>query len=208
MSTSESRGWRFQSAVIAVAACATGADAAVVRFDNPTGAGHYYWAPQGTAGEGWLDIHRAAHAQPQQDAGPGSFGHTRSEYVTKLFAGGGGQYLTTDGLLVMSSAEGDVISSATAGQWTNGLFIHHPILGSNFAEGEEAFIGVRFDAGSGLQYGWIGVVRTGVTLDAFAWAYETEAGVPISVGPTTIPSPSTLSLLGVSALATHRRRRP
>jgi hypothetical protein len=49
-------------------------------------------------------------------------------------------------------------------------------------EGVETYLGVSFDLGAGTQYGWIGVVRNAAMLDAFAWGYETDPGVPIAAG--------------------------
>lgn len=51
-------------------------------------------------------------------------------------------------------------------------------------EGVETYLGVRFDLGKGTQYGWIKVIRNWVEIDALAWGFETDPGVPIRVGAT------------------------
>jgi hypothetical protein len=65
-------------------------------------------------------------------------------------------------------------------------------------------MGVRFNDVDGYHYGWISVVRNGLDLDAFAWGYETEPGVPIIAG---IPAPGTLAALAFGAVVTRRARK-
>ncbi len=86
--------------------------------------------------------------------------------------------------------------------------------GSAFQAGVPSYMGVRFsfesassDTPTSYHYGWIGVVRVGTyDLDAFAWGYETEPGVPIIAG---IPAPGTLAALAFGAVVTRRgRKRP
>ena len=55
-------------------------------------------------------------------------------------------------------------------------------VNSMIPEGQAAYLGVKFDVGIGTQYGWIGVVRTGMELEAFAWGFERNVGVPIAAG--------------------------
>ncbi len=71
----------------------------------------------------------------------------------------------------------------------NGLF-HYP--GYDFLpEGIPTYLGVLWDfnyvgGGGGYagtsQYGWIKVLRTGSEVEALAWGYETDEGVPIPAG--------------------------
>lgn len=77
-----------------------------------------------------------------------------------------------------------------------------PFTLSPFPEGERRFVGVRTPTGN---YAWIEVERTGLSLRAFAWAYETEPGVPILAGQ--VPAPGTAVMLAMT-LATGLRRRP
>jgi hypothetical protein len=74
-----------------------------------------------------------------------------------------------------------------------------------------AFIGFRFDGGSGLQYGWARITTDGApgntfTLVDFAWA---DLGTQIAAGQTAIPEPGSLALLAVGAagLVAWRRKR-
>src|SRR5262249_49150935 len=53
---------------------------------------------------------------------------------------------------------------------------------TNLPEGVPAYVGVQFDTGAGTQFGWIGVVRTGRSLDAFAWGFESTPNTPIAAG--------------------------
>jgi hypothetical protein len=74
-------------------------------------------------------------------------------------------------------------------------------------EGVPAYLGVRISnlaGGAGWHYGWIGVLRTGGNLAAFAWGYETELGTPVAAG---IPEPGSLALLALGAAAVVARRR-
>jgi hypothetical protein len=77
-------------------------------------------------------------------------------------------------------------------------------LSSNFPSGVARYMGVRFNDVDGYHYGWISVVRNGLDLDAFAWGYETEPGVPIIAG---IPAPGTLAALAFGAVVTRRARK-
>ena len=84
-------------------------------------------------------------------------------------------------------------------------YYSYAYAGSPFPEGVPLYLGVRFN-GPAWQYGWIGVERIdGNKLDAFAWGYETEPGVPIAAGA---PEPGSLALLafGAGALASRRRK--
>jgi len=74
-------------------------------------------------------------------------------------------------------------------------------------QGVPAYLGVRISnlaGGAGWHYGWIGVIRNGGNLQAFAWGYETELGTPIAAG---IPEPGTLAALAFGAILAARRQR-
>jgi LPXTG-motif cell wall-anchored protein len=81
--------------------------------------------------------------------------------------------------------------------------------------------GVSFDAGSGTQYGWLDILyidpnatspagsnlATTVTLEG--WGYETDVGVSIEAGETSVNAPAGLALLaigGIGLLASRRRK--
>jgi len=81
--------------------------------------------------------------------------------------------------------------------------------------GAKGYIGVRFDNGQGLRYGWIqfegaGDASSGLVID---WAYD-DTGAPMHCGTTSggepvIPEPSGLALLatGAAGLAALRKKR-
>jgi LPXTG-motif cell wall-anchored protein len=73
--------------------------------------------------------------------------------------------------------------------------------------------GVSFDAGSGAQYGWLDIQSTEnspfavVTLNG--WGYETDVGVSIKAGETSVNAPAGLALLaigGIGLVASRRRK--
>lgn len=90
--------------------------------------------------------------------------------------------------------------------WENAGVVVAAGFGEAFAENEQVFIATRFDVGGGTHFGWIGVTRAGNALDAFAWGYETDVGVPIDAG-AGIPSPGAGWLAGVAGLVALRRPR-
>ena len=194
------------------------AKAAIVSFQNPPGAGHYDWAPPAGTSQGvshWMDIAQPASAQPGDPFVESSFRQDNfSDLASKI--GGGGSVIVSEiqvgnnhPSLALASAFGEMIPAEAPlppnHGWAINPFTDHPSLGSNFVDGEQAYLGVRFDLGSGWQYGWIGVVKNGIALDAFAWGYETEPGVPIAAG---IPEPTTLALFALAAgsLVIRRKR--
>ena len=63
--------------------------------------------------------------------------------------------------------------------------------------GQDVYLGARLKLPAQWHYGWIGVTRGGyygLELEAFAWGYETDPGVPIAAG---IPEPGTLGMLAL-----------
>ncbi len=193
-------------AAAAVIAAGTQAYASPVRFENPAGAGHFDWAvPDGSTAR-FLDLTLDASAQPGDTPLPG----TASELWTRLGDGfthngnfpGGAEVEITGYSWLNGLNAGDLIPSGAS--WSGLGYGYY--YGSGLPGGQQGYFGVRFDLGSGTQYGWVGVVREvgGGTLDAFAWGHETEVGVSIEAGA---PEPGTLALLAFGAGAALRRRR-
>ncbi len=202
-------------AAAATIAAGTSAYAAPVRHDNPPGAGHFdWWAEPGNPGYGvgFLDVTLDAASQlPDVTGVPSEFGHDAEGSTSgagQVWAHAGADSLQVVHLagypFVAGVDGGDLIPSGLP--WSHNGYVYYPGLGGGTPEGAPSYLGVRFDLGGGNQYGWIGVVRSGIALDAFAWGYETEAGVPIPAGA---PEPGSLALLalGAAGLAAGRRRR-
>ncbi len=199
-------------AAAAVIAAGTQAYAVPVRFDNlPPGPGHFDWTA--AAGQDVLDVLSDAPSQPGNLSVPGTFGI--SSYYGRVVRGGnssGMQIMTPSGYNFLAGVDSGVaiptagfseFTMPTAPAYIYSTYPSAPTT-SLLPEGEQTYLGVRFDQGGGYQYGWIGVVRTGIELDAFAWGYETTPGVPIEAG---VPEPNTLALLAFGALAAIRKRR-
>jgi len=174
-----------------------------VCYLNPPGAEHFDWG--GAVGEPnrSLDILAPAGVQPPGAPAPGVFQHTDSQLPTTVSEGFGGAVQTNVYWDLLGVDAGELIPSGFS--WAPQGYVYYPGYGSQLPEGQQTYLGVRFDLGSGNQYGWIGVVRTGIELDAFAWGYETDPGVPIGAG--AIPEPGTLAMLAVGAAAIAGRRR-
>jgi PEP-CTERM motif len=76
--------------------------------------------------------------------------------------------------------------------------------------GRDAFVGLRFEVGGGLHYGWMEIrndpnIASGQVL---GWAYETRLDTPILAG--AVPEPSTWALLsagGILFWLLRRRKR-
>ena len=202
----------------------TPADAAPIRFDNPAGPGHFEWTT--IAGQEFLDITQDAASQPGVSGNPATYWRVNvlSSNTIRGFQPGtpeerlGLQRVNLDGggsgpgSFLVGVPFGTTIPTPT-GPDLEGFFITGMIErfnqdagfpSTNLPEGESTYLGVSFDFGSGTQYGWIGVVRTGGEVDAFAWGYETEPGIPIAAG---VPEPGTLSLLAIGSAALMRRRK-
>ena len=208
---------RAAQALAAGAAIAGGtqAYAVPVAHVNPPGAGHFEW-PSASPNEvdmQWLDLALSAQQQPPVGA---AYGPTRISQVPSVygFVGApsgivqtqvGGQLGYPIDLLGVSG--GTPIPTPGAG-WNGtdyGAYLSYPGYESTIPEGATTYLGLRFN-GPGYQYGWIQVQRSGDSLDALAWGYETDPGVPVAAG-AGIPEPGTLAMLAVGAATMAGRRR-
>ncbi|KKK52571.1 hypothetical protein LCGC14_3103570, partial [marine sediment metagenome] len=87
--------------------------------------------------------------------------------------------------MLYAFASGDMIYPGTLDQPFSSYGYVYKDGFSLLPEGEETYLAVQFIDESDVDWhaGWIGVVRTaGGDIDAFAWGYETEPGVPIAAG--------------------------
>jgi len=201
-------------AAAAVIAAGTQAYAAPVRFDNPADGepGHFHWPINGTK----LDFSVSASEQTGAGSGPtlinqalftsyGGIGKlVGSNFWSQSFLVGGPAYSLVDFLIPLGAGE---MIPTTDPYWdadATSTIRHFYAPESLLPENEPVYLGHRFDGGAGLQYAWIGVVRDNHKLEAFAWGYETEVGVPIGAG---VPEPGSLALLAFGATAALRRRR-
>lgn len=196
--------WVLAAALVAAGVLAAPANASPIRFDNPAGPGHFVWG--GVVGDfdRLLDIRSPASAQPAPATGPGVFSHTTTlpSVVGVGEAGDGLQLDATYSYYATGVDAGELIPSGLP--WGAEGTVYFEGGYTNLPEGVETYLGMRFDLGGGYQHGWVGVVRTGPELDAFAWGYETEVGVPVPAGA---PEPGTLALLAMGAVGVLRRRR-
>lgn len=197
-------------AASAAIAAGTQAYAEPVRFDNPASGetGHFDWSGSPGDSTRWLDLTLPAESQPGEPELLTSLRQTieagGNSYVRGA-SGGAGASVEVGGFYdyFLTAVEGgEVIPSGAP--WDFVGTTYYPGYGSELPEGQAVYLGVRFDLGGGNQYGWVGVVRTGIELDAFAWAYETEPGVPIEAG---IPEPGTLAALALGAAVVGLARR-
>lgn len=208
----------WMATTTAALAWAGGADAEIIHFTNPESgqAGHYAWGADAVSGmSAWLDITRPSDQQPDVQSGS-SAGQVLESIIDLATVWHMPVTAAPIASLLRSSVSGFSAEPLSAGapigtsNWWHTFALHVEIewfpnysVNSLFPEGQRRYLGVRTD---GERYGWIEVERTGIHLTAYAWAYETEPGVPISAGQ--IPSPGTPALLVMTSLATIRRRRP
>ena len=210
--------WLLAMAAVAVVAGGTQAWADPIRFDNPAGPGHFDW--YGGTAEVPIGLEVMVDAASQNgafDDVPGEFQQTNSLASNDIVSGGTGTEMLEVGgygdLFIVGVNEGVLIPSGLS--WSSFGYIYHPSVGTELTPGVETYVGVEFTLGDGTHYGWIGVVPLWVSdaggsgddalgLDAFAWGYETEAGVPIEAG---VPEPGTLALLAMGAVGVLSRRR-
>jgi hypothetical protein len=207
-------------AAAAAIAAGTQAYGEVIIFINPAEGepGHFDWQmlPGSSSPSQWLDITRPSVDQPGTLTSS-SVMQAESVYCDGLeetciwtnFTSGGAE-VVADQLFSSEywtvsylefSAYSQHATKTSSGEWS--------WVSTDFAYGEAGYIGVKFSDVDGYHYGWIGVVRegtnySGIKLDAFAWGYETEPGVPIRAG---IPAPGTLAALAFGAVVTRRGRK-
>lgn len=190
----------------------TQAYAAPVRFDNPPHGepGHFHWAKPNGDNSNLLDITAPADAQPGE---PDEFtatalGHVYTGIWGIVFNGLEPIELETTGIFLAGVASGELIPGGH--EWRCCPYTYYAGFGyeSFLPEGAQTYLGVRFDTGAGWQYAWVGVVRTGQQVEAFAWGYESDPGVPIAAGAEggggeSIPTVSEwgLAIMSLSLLA-------
>ncbi len=220
-SAGERRGWRAKPAAWALAAAAaiaagTQAYAAPIRWDNPPGPNHFVWFGGTDTEPIGLEIVSSAGSQTGACDGLARFAQSNElPNGDRVFAptGGGlevGGY--ADVFLVgLYLHEDEGVGIPSGAEWRHTGYIYHPHFGSWLPEGVEAILGVRFPlvGGAPLNYGWIGVEKFiaddgSHQLDAFAWGYEAEPGVPL----VFMPEPGALFTLalGAAGVAVRRRR--
>ncbi len=182
-----------------------------VWFENPTGEGHFEWFGGGGSDPIGLNVILPPDAQTGTINEPATFHQVglsdHSEVIGPWFAGENQGRVQVGGdpeLFLVGVDFGELIPSGFA--WAEYGYTNYPGYESPLPYDVPTYLGVEFDLGSGWQYGWIGVEFSSadLTLDTFAWGYETEIGVPIPAG---IPEPGTLGLLAIGAVALLGRRR-
>jgi hypothetical protein len=183
---------RAAKALAAAGAIAGGtqAYAVPVRFENPAHGEptHFHWAVPIGDNTRFLDLTLDANAQPGGSFTATTLGHGYSAAFGLIHNGAAAINVHTVGgyadLAPLSA--GDLIQ--TGMQWDYSGYTYYAPYGSYLPEGEPTYLGARFDTGSGWQYAWIGVVRTGMQVETFAWGYETDPGVPIEAGAAPPPT--------------------
>jgi hypothetical protein len=95
-------------------------------------------------------------------------------------------------------ATGDLISPdlnflTSSGGYNLGFFasVYSGVTYGQFGDASDHFIGVKFDIGGAIHYGWIRVNCTvsPVSMTIKDWAYDDEADTPIPAGATLTPLP-------------------
>lgn len=188
---------RAAQALAAAGAIAGGthAYAAPVRFDNPPHgqAGHFHWSPVGEVNNKWLGLTIPAGSQPAPSSDPTALRQvnniTRSDVRGDAVGGFQVQVDAAYSFFAEGVASGVTIPSGLP--WGQAGYIYYTGYGSGLADGVSTYLGVRFggqNCAPNCYYGWVGVVRTGTELEAFAWGYETLPGVAILAGASAAPA--------------------
>ena len=194
------------AAGLAIMVFATTAGASPIRFDNPAPGepGYFDWFGAGIGDTRALDITVPAGDQTGIP-GVGAFEQQNQPTYTWVTGYIDERVQATPDPFLIGVDAGEPIPISGFG-WFSGAFVNYPGYSSPFPYDVPTYAAVSIDLGSGDQYGWIGVVFSSAdfSLDAFAWGYETEPGVPIPAG---IPEPGSLALLALAAVAATTRRR-
>ena len=200
-------------AASAAIAAGTSAYAAPILFVNPSHdePGHFHWAaPAGDLTNG-LDFTQEAMSQPGATHGPTTLWHNSyndPNYGNGYVGRAGASIEVATNYVYPTNLLNGLDSGQTVGgglTWNQYGYVTYVYYGlSAFAENVNKYLGLRFDIGNGFQYGWIGVTRSGNELEAFAWGYETDPGVPIAAG---VPEPGSLALLAFGAAGVCARCR-
>jgi len=217
-------------AAASVVAAGTQAYAVPVRFDNaPVGdPAHFTWGGNTFADALYIQLPAAQQGNTNYPSYYGPLPGPRSFRVTAEFPGYYSIPARVIGLaqtgiqsdtgffgLALGLSAGQTVPDS-AGVWEFNYYssfqanVRDVNTGASLIpEGVPAYLSVRIGdlaGGPGFHYGWVGVVRTAALLDAFAWGYETQVGVPVAAGA---PEPGSLAMLafGAAALAGGRKRR-
>lgn len=202
--------------VLAASLVSASAHAEIIHFSNPApgSPGHYNWyAAQSADGVG-LDI--TASSTDQTNSFNGS---TLTQVYTGYPTGGTFSLLAGVGgaQVVSSDLEGSTFATPlNAGEpFASLVFESYALIATIFFPGGQPtvsfspfpddarrYLGVRTSEGN---FGWIEVQRSGYSIAALSWAYETVPGVPINAGQ--IPVPGTTALLAIGGYWIALRRR-
>jgi hypothetical protein len=109
---------------------------------------------------------------------------------------------------VTALTAGQEISPATVGPTFYGSMAYGAANpNAQFNLKTDAFVGLSFNIGANLNYGWVRVTTNQAAglLKITGWAYETTPGTGILAG--AIPEPTTLGLLAAGALGVTALRR-
>jgi len=191
------RGWGFALALCLFALARTAWGQGSIVFTQPTQP--MYYSPAG--GSYTIDID-----------GDGAADYVLLSDISGAYlAPQGNNGVIWDGNNVAAINQGDIISSSPSAlnpyyAWFTTVHGPNVAIGGqavfdgqyfysgNFS-GKDAFIGLRFQSGGNIYFGWIEVannvnIASGQVL---GWAYETTPGTPIVAGQ--VPEPSTVALV-------------
>jgi hypothetical protein len=190
---------RAAKALAAAGAIAGGtyAYADPVRHDNPPHGepGHFHWPTSGPVFLNMLDIALPAGAQPGSAYATTSIENQVSGGAASFNSYTGyGRLQTTPYGFALSFNAGDPVPNPSGvcsfyGDpfcFSPSGYLHYP--GYNYVpEGVPAYLAAAVGGAyctyyNDCQYGWIGVVRTGAELEAFAWGFESTPNTPINAG--------------------------